>query len=361
MFKLPLRYVVLLLALLMVMLSGCSQKPSSLHYDSMGASDQVVWPAPPEIPRYRFVGQLTGDENFLSDENNKPFFAVRAFRWLVGLVAGKEIPQGLQRPQTGMVGADGRIYVTDVSRQAVAVFDIEAGEFVFWEDASPNMRFLSPIAIAEGANNEILVTDSKWAMVVRLDSKGTPLGSFGSDVLKQPTGIARDAESGVIYVADTHGHDIKVFSDQGELLRSFGIKGEAQGQFNSPTHMAFRDGVLYVADTMNARVQMFDRDDKPIRTFGRRGLFVGNMPRPKGVTIDNNGLIYVVESYHDYLLIFNDQGEFLMPIGGTGHGVGQFYLPAGVWSDNNNKVYVADMFNGRVVVFEFLGEMGHES
>ncbi len=320
----------------------------------------MVWPAPPELPRYRYIGELTGEVNFERSKDTQTSFVAKALRWLVGIVSGKPVLEMLQRPQAGMV-TSGRVLVTDVSRQAVAVFDEKEGTFSFWEDAAPGQRFLVPIALAEGPNKEIFVTDSKLGFVARLNESGEPLAPFGADELDHPTGIARDPERGWVYVADTHEHAIKIFNDEGVFLRSFGIKGDGEGNFNSPTHLDFKAGKLYVSDTLNARVQLFDRDGNFIKTFGRRGLFVGNMPRPKGITVDNNGLIYVVESFHDYLLIFSSEGEFLMPIGGSGRGIGQFYLPSGVWNDNNNKVYVADMFNGRVVVFEFLGEMGHGS
>ena len=350
-----------MLVLCLFTLLGCSQHPQTLRYDNMGLAEEVVWPAAPEVPRYRFVGQLTGAENFSREGGEKESFFSKALRWVVGLVAGKPIPQILQRPQSGLVASDGRILVTDVSRQAVAVFDNEQGKFHIWEDALPEMRFLTPIAIVETANNEFLVTDAKLGMVVRLSSDGKPLGGFGGDDLDHPTGIAYHPGLGLVFVADTHEHKIKVFDEQGQFLRAFGEKGEGNGQFNMPTHLVYKNDKLFIADTMNARVQIVDTMGNFEQTFGRRGLFIGNMPRPKGITVDNNGLIYVVESYHDYLLIFNVKGQFLMPIGGSGQGVGQFYLPAGVWSDNNNKVYIADMFNGRVVVFEFLEEMEHES
>ena len=355
------RVVLTIVLFCILILTGCAQTQQVLRYDDMGLAEQrVVWPTPPETPRYRFVGQLTGAENFSDGNGDDVSFATKALRWLVGLVAGKPIPKILQRPQGGLVASDGRVLVTDVSRQAIAVFDVKAGKFQIWEDALPNQRFMVPIALIEMANGEFLVTDAKLGKVVRLSATGEPMGAFSKDALNHPTGIARDVSSGLIYVSETHGHAIKVFDEQGEFVRSFGEKGEGEGQFNSPTHLAFKDGLLYVADTMNARIQVLDSVGGFKKTFGRRGLFIGNMPRPKGITVDNNGLIYVVESFHDYLLIFNAEGQFLMPIGGSGQGAGQFYLPAGVWSDHNNKVYVADMFNGRVVVFEFLGEMGHE-
>jgi DNA-binding beta-propeller fold protein YncE len=189
-----------------------------------------------------------------------------------------------------------------------------------------------------------------------LDAVGSPRAPIGRGLLKRPTGVARDARSDQLYVADTYAHDIKVFDATGALLRTIGRRGAGDGEFNFPTHLAFVNGELYVTDTLNSRVQVFAADASlPSRRLGARGLVLGNLVRPKGVGVDGEGNVYVVESYHDSLLVFSAQGEFLLPIGGTGTATGRFYLPAGVWVDARNRVYVADMFNGRVVLFQFLG------
>ena len=135
-----------------------------------------------------------------------------------------------------------------------------------------------------------------------------------------------------------------------------GQRGEGQGELNYPTYIALSKGELYVTDTMNARVQVLNAETGKLKQIiGSRGMNVGNMVRPKGVSVDSEGNVYVVESYYDHLLVYNKSGEFLMPIGGTGKDIGKFYLPSGVWVDANNRVFVADMFNGRVSLFQFLG------
>ena len=155
-------------------------------------------------------------------------------------------------------------------------------------------------------------------------------------------------------MADTQSHDVKVFDAERRHVATLGRRGEGEGEFNYPTHLHFAGGELYVADTMNSRVQVFAAGKHRL-TVGARGLYLGNLVRPKGVTVDSDGNIYVVESYFDHLLVFDKHGNFLLPIGGLGAAVGQFYLPAGVWSDARNRIFVADMFNGRVVVLQFLG------
>jgi DNA-binding beta-propeller fold protein YncE len=350
------RVAMLLAICLVVLTAGCASSQSVLRYEVDSAAAKV-WPAAPEKPRYRFVGELTGEENIHpSTENALASSGTRFFKWLVGLGSAKHTPVVLQRPQGVAVDKDGRVYVTDVSREAVYVFDPVKGKLSVWEMATPKERFLTPIGVTLGANGEILVTDAQWGVVVRLDHDGHPLGTFGKGQLSWPTGIARDPDSGHIYVAETHGHDIKVFSADGKLLKTIGKRGVGPGEFNSPTFLSIAAHKLYVTDTLNARVQVLSLDGKSLQVFGRRGVFVGNMPRPKGIAADQDGNIYVVESYFDYLLIFNDAGQLLLPIGGTGSGVGQFYQPGGVWIDQRDRIYVADTFNGRIVVLQFLKE-----
>lgn len=341
------------LLLPLLLLAGCATSPEQrTPMRFLHEKEIVTWPSLPEVPRYAYVGDLIGEVNFLP-ENHK--HKKSWLEWLTGLLSAKVERKELQRPQGGVVDPLGRICVTDVGRNAVMVFDPLNKQFHLWEWAGQNQRFLAPIGITAGANGTLLVADAELRLVVRLAADGKPLGQFGRGLLMRPTGIARDAARGRIYVADTHGHNIKVFDDSGELLDTLGQRGEKVGEFNFPTHIAFANDRLYVTDSRNSRIQVLDADGVTQASFGERGLFVGNLPHPKGVSADSDGNIYVVESYYDHLLIYNAQGELLLPIGGSGQGIGQFYLPAGVWSDNNNRLYVADMFNGRVVVMQYLG------
>src|SRR5690606_8903541 len=150
----------------------------------------------------------------------------RMFDWLVGLASRKHVPLVLQRPQSGFADDEGRVYITDVSHAAVMVFDEEAGKLLVWRSAGPRLRFRTPVGIAPGANGEVLVVDADLRMVIRLDGEGEPVGSFGQGELTRPVGVARDAARGRIFVADAQAHDVKVFSDAGELIGRIGARGE---------------------------------------------------------------------------------------------------------------------------------------
>lgn len=344
-------------------LSGCavSRGNAVLHLgmeDSPGGS-RIFFPGPPNVPRYMYAGQLIGEENFRVPGEQSRHAAERLWRIVVGLDAPNQRPVGLQRPAAGAVDERGRIYVSDASRQAVFVFDEKAGELLVWEKAEGLTNFVSPVGVAAGADGHVYVADSGLGFVAKLDRRGDPVGAIGKGVLRRPTGVARDPARQLLYVVDTYAHDVKVFDEAGNLARVIGRRGEGDGEFNYPTHVAFARGELYVTDTMNSRVQVFTAGGAVLdRKFGSRGLFVGDLVRPKGVAVDNEGHVYVVEGYFDHLLVFGGGGELMLPIGGTGQETGRFYLPAGIWVDARNRVFVADMFNGRVVVFQFLGGGG---
>jgi DNA-binding beta-propeller fold protein YncE len=341
----------------LALLSACAETRYVLDY---GVDEKVMpvvpqWPLPPEVPRYRYAGELTGAGNYVEivDENRST--AEEVLAWIIGLVPKADSPRRMQRPQAGTIDSQGRILVTDTGLGAVFMFDEAEGRFSIWRYASQGVRFDSPVGIANGPDGQVLVADAELGFIARLDANGNPVGRFGEGVLTRPTGVARDPDRGLIYVADTHAHDIKVFDDQGQLVDTLGGRGYRQGQFNYPTHLDYKRGQLYLTDTMNTRIQVLDTEGDVKRTFGERGLLIGDLVRPKGVAADSEGNIYVIESYHDHMLVFNASGQLLLPIGGEGNAPGRFYLPAGVWVDSRDRVFVADTFNGRVQIFQFLG------
>lgn len=345
----------LVICLVTLLLAGCASTDAvrgTMHYGMGDAPEgqRLLWPAAPEVPRFLYAGTLTGEANFRREAAT----GLRALgRWIVGADADK--PVVLQRPAAVIGDEAGRLYVSDTSRQAVFVFDEAAGELQVWDRAGDLLNFVAPAGLALAPQRGLFVADAELGVVVRLDAQGQPLQRIGRGVLQRPVGVARDAARGRLFVADTYAHDIKVFDDAGTLLRTIGRRGSGDGEFNFPTHLAFAGDELYVTDTMNSRVQVIDADGAVRRRLGQRGLYLGNLVRPKGVSVDAEGNVYVVESYHDSLLVFSPRGEFLLPIGGTGTSTGRFYLPAGVWVDAKNRVHVADMFNGRIVLFQFLG------
>ncbi len=346
----------LLITLVILLLGACAgtQQPAEFSL-SHQQEHSTVWPALPEIPRFQYLGQLTGESNFKHPQREVGG-GRRLLGWLTGLQTDTPETLILRRPQSGMVDAGTqRIYVTDSGLGAVVVFDELAGKLDLWQQADQDESFAAPVAIVRISPDEVLVSDAKLGRIVRLSNTGTPQGSIDAENLLRPAGMAFDAVEDRIYVADSAAHNIKVFSPQGTLVDVLGEPGVEPGQFNTPTHLTLNGEQLIVSDSLNARVQVLTLEGSFVQVIGKRGLYVGNLVRPKGVAADQDGNVYIVESLFDHLLIFDTNGQLLLSIGGSGTAVGQFYLPAGLWIDHRDRIFLADMHNGRVIVLQYLG------
>lgn len=363
-----------LLALLCVLvpvalITGCATTETvrgRLHYDLRpeGQRSDVFLPPPPDKPRYRYVGELIGEPNFEVLDKKRGTLET-ALKWLVGLFEVKN-PLLLQRPQQGVTGDDGRVYVVDPGLKAVLVFDPNPpagekpgkgeGQLLVWDILDERTRLSGPVAVTLAWNGDIVVSDVHLGIVLRINHKGELVSKLGAGIFKRPTGLAFDPERELLYVADTAAHDIKVLDAEGRLVNTVSSPGEREGELNAPTHLAVSQGLLYAADTYNSRIQVFDADGRHVRSIGERGLYVGNLTRPKGVAIDDAGMLYIVESYYNHLLVYNSDHQLLLGINGNGFKGDKFFLPSGVWTDKRRRIFLADMFNGRVVVFEFLGD-----
>src|SRR5439155_8359257 len=87
------------------------------------------------------------------------------------------------------------------------------------------------------------------------------LGTYG------PNGLATDAR-GNVYLADTGGNRIMVFSPSGALVRTIGAPGSELGQLKQPMGLSFGpDGAMYVTDFENNRIERWD--DAPQATNAR--------------------------------------------------------------------------------------------
>ena len=350
-----------LLALLLF--TGCASSGERavlrLGIEDAPEGKNLLWPDPPDVPRYQYAGELTGEQNFRrpGEQTRK---GVRGFlRWLVGMDGSSVKPVVLQRPQAGVVDSRGRIFVTDASRQAVFVFDEQAGELQVWDRAAGTVRLpLARSGVALGRRRADsgrrrrtrpgrasrcegrAARQHRQRHAAAADRAGArrPSAVCCSSPIRVPT-TSRSSPTTALWSARSAGAASATASSTARRTSRSPPRRAVRHRQSEQPHPGLR--------TPTGRV--------PITTFGRAGCIVGNLVRPKGVAADGEGNVYVVEGYYDSLLVFSAEASSCMPIGGTGSATGSFYLPAGVWVDTNNRVFVADMFNGRVVIFQFLG------
>lgn len=146
-----------------------------------------------------------------------------------------------------------------------------------------------------------------------IDGDGLGEGTF----FVNPVAIKEDSY-GNIYVLDGGDHNIKKYSNDGNIIKIIGNKGKAPGYFINPSDLAFfSNNDLLVADAGNGRFQILDKDGKYLSTFKVDGRLVS-------IVIDSADRIYnhsfVAAEIIDkpYIIdVYNRKGKRLKQFGKT--------------------------------------------
>jgi hypothetical protein len=106
-------------------------------------------------------------------------------------------------------------------------------------------EFDACVGIAIGKNDEVYTAEFRNQRVQRFTSEGKFLSTFA--VQPHAGGLAVDAE-GNVYVAHWNSNKVAAYSPTGELLREWGQKGTADGEFRLPGSIAIGpDGLIYTS------------------------------------------------------------------------------------------------------------------
>jgi sugar lactone lactonase YvrE len=339
------------LSIILITLVSCATSDlATFKQESFSSATGPVWPQPPQTARIQYIKSISGADDIRIEKS--------WFKKTMDILFGKdEALEMLLRPY-GVFADSERIYVTDPGARLLHVFGLREKKY-FKISKADKEEFISPIGVAADKNGEIYLSDSILKRIFVFDADGKYQREIGSaDVFTRPSGIAIDDNR--LYVVDTHGHKILVFSKKdGSLLFSFGSNGSGKGDFNYPTNIFLdKGGLVYIADSMNFRVQIYDQRGHFISMFGKHGNGSGDFSKPRGIAVDSDGQVYVADALFDTVQIFDKDGQLLLAFGKTGRGKGQMILPAGLFIDEHDQIYVADSYNNRVQIFQYLKEEG---
>jgi tripartite motif-containing protein 71 len=263
--------------------------------------------------------------------------------------------QQLSLPSDVSVGRDGQVFVVDGGNHEIAVFDSTGVRISsLGLMGSREGQFLSPLGIGVSRNGELYVADKGNGRIVMFNAKGEHQRTFsltadGVDIV--PIDVAVGPQGEELYVTTNTTHQVIVFSNRGQFLRSWGGEGDDDGKFRYPATIDVDDkGNVYVVDTLNARVQKFDGLGEHLQTIGKRGGKPGTFYRPKGVAVDATGKIYVSDSFLGVVQVFTPAGEFAYALGENGVAA-VFDTPTGM-ETAGSRLFVVEMLPGRVALLE---------
>jgi DNA-binding beta-propeller fold protein YncE len=209
------------------------------------------------------------------------------------------------------VAPDGSLAYVDRGRQRVVRLDANGALLTEWGprfDSEGDAQDLNGIA---SAGSDWYLLDRGRPRILQLDNSGRAtrsidlqsLGTYG------PNGLAVDAR-GNIYLADTGGNRILVFSPGGAVIRSIGTPGAGLGQLKQPMALSFGpDGAMYVTDFENNRLERWDASFQATNAWPLTG-------HSWGVAVDRLSRVFVPDSDRDVVRMYSARGDLLAEIGG---------------------------------------------
>ena len=226
---------------------------------------------------------------------------------------GDQNPGKLTKPINIAIAEDDSIYVVDVIQSKILVYN---SENVFikaigdGKTVKPTDLVLSKgkLYVTDMAKSQIVVFDPKTSKELFRISKG----GYNVSNLVRGTNITADP-LGNIYVSDALAGKISVFSENGKFIRNFGAIGDSLGQFTRAKGLALdHENRLYVVDNAFENVQIFNDQDQLLMPFGDVGNNPGGLNMPAKVTIDYNHNKYFKEYVApgfdiEYLILVSNQ------------------------------------------------------
>jgi DNA-binding beta-propeller fold protein YncE len=205
---------------------------------------------------------------------------------------------------------------------------------------------------------------STVAPVMKFDSSGKLLKSFGAGMFVFPHKIYVDAD-GNVWVVDGRsanprerkqypdekpkGNVVVKFSPDGKVLLTVGTAGVAGNPpraLTEPTSVVTApNGDIFIAEghagqypgqgpDSVARISKFTKDGKFIKSFGRWGSAPGEFKTPHDLVMDTRGRLYVADRGNMRIQIFDREGAFIAEWA-------QFSRPSGLYI-SDDLIYVAD-------------------
>ena len=216
----------------------------------------------------------------------------------------------------------------------------------------------SPWGVAHSSSN-LYVSDWQADVIRVYDQSGALVRSIGHTgsapgELNGPKGMAVDASTGRLFVADAGNERIQVLNADGSSFAVWGDPTAGQTSAFSPEDIALAaDGRVYVSDAENHRIVVFDRNGAYLSSFGHLGFSgTASFAWPEGVTLDGQGNLYVADSGNGRIMEYTADGVFIKQIGQRGLGAGKFDSPFDVVVNAQGHIFVADNGGQRVQAFQ---------
>lgn len=257
------------------------------------------------------------------------------------------------------VNSLGQIYVSDMGKDRVLIFDAAGNLLAKWDkkgSGEGEFKSMGFGGLAIDVSDNVFVVDNENHRIQKFDKDGNFVLQWGSEGTEdgqfvRAIGIAVDAE-GHVYVTDDGNPYVQKFDNNGVFIMKFGGEGSGGGKFKHATGIGLDvQGNIFVADYETKYVQKFDAAGAFI-TAWKMGEDIGFPGTPEGIAVDADGNVYVTDYDLGRLQVFDNDGNFLWALGGKKAVENPFKRPTAI-AFGNGVMYIVNQSGAKVSVVEF--------
>lgn len=201
-------------------------------------------------------------------------------------------------------------------------------------------------AVSDNTKCCVYIFDQQDRLVKEFGCRGHANGQFCN-----PRGLSFDDEN-CLYMVDGDKHNVQKFNVNGDYLLKFGEKGTMEGQLNNPVGITAHLNKVYIAACSNHCISVYQTDGTYCFSFGSQGKGAGQFVDPWDVAIAPDNTLYVADAGNRRIQLFQFDGTFINMFGSWGSGNGQLNFPSSVTVDPNGFILVTEIANNRVSVFD---------
>jgi DNA-binding beta-propeller fold protein YncE len=312
----------LLLGLLLFLSESCSR-----HLTKLDASrDLIIYPPPPDTTRIQYLTSITTSADITGKRSKFAKF-----------ILGEDPAKSIIKPY-GVAVHGGKIYICDPGMNGIEIIDLEKKTFDYFNPSGLGELKL-PLNCCIDDKGYLYVADGERMQIVIFDEKGDYVDCFGEAENYKPTDVNVTADK--IWVANLKKNQVYVYNKADhELVYSFpdAEKGQEEHLY-SPTNICVTDDRVFVSDIGDSKIKIYTHDGLFLKSIGSYGSGIGQLARPKGISVDRKSNIYVVDAGFENTQVFDEEGKLLMFFGGPYNGHGDMWLPAKVAIDYDHLSY----------------------
>lgn len=324
--------------LVMFLLVSCSPR----NIKTPIQNELMIFPPPPDTTRIQF---LTRIGNSLDITGGRSSF--------MEYIIGEEEEKPIIKPY-GISIKNGKLYICDTILGGLEIIDFQNNTFSYFQPKGKG-QLKKPINCFVDENDFIYVADIERHQIVIFDDKGNYFHSFGDVEESRPVDVFATKDK--IWVCDIKLKKIQIY-DRNTYKLVYSIpdaEPKTPESLYNPNNIYVNNDFVYVTDFGDFKVKKYTKEGELVKTIGSYGRNHGQFVRPKGVAVDKDDNVYVVDAGFENVQIFNEEGNLLLFFGGNYKRPGNMWLPAKVIVDYENteyfEKYVDDSFNLKYLIF----------